>query len=231
MVNPNLFYLEQFLQEKDIQYLIEVGESKLCPAEEIGLEYSRAVNQTNSADFELFLQLNPKVLKILSPDEKVRIYEILRIFSLGTDLPSWKYIFEDYNQLLKKRGFRHERYLYLNSLSDNYFCYEIDCILTKDTKSRRNFFRRVKSKYDKNSKTLEEILLEFFRIRVIRINKKHPKRLIRHKGYRDRGSLGTGDRTLDNDIKTDIWIQEKERLRKKQTEDFLGFLAGFNGSE
>lgn len=228
MISGNLHFLNSFLQEPDIQLIVRL-ESKLCPAEEIGLEYSREVSKDNSDSFEFFIQLNSKVLKELSPNEKVRIYEILRILYL-TDLPGWKYLFDDYNNLLRKRGFRHERYLYLNSLSDSLFAYEIDCILTKGTQSRRDFYRRVHSKYQKNQTTLEEILLKYFRIRVVKINKKHPRRLVRHKGYRDRGSLGTGDRTLDSDIYSDIWVQEKERLRKKSTSDFIEFLAGLNGS-
>lgn len=228
MISENLYFLNSFLQEPDIQLIVGL-ESKLCPAEEIGLEYSREVEKDDSCNSEFFIQLNPKVLKELSPNEKVRIYEILRILSL-TDLSGWKYIFDDYNNLLKKRGFRHERYLYLNSLSDSYFAYEIDCILTKGTSSRRDFYRKIHSKFQKNQTSLEEILLKYFRIKVVKINKKRNKRLVRHKGYRDRGSLGTGDRTLDDDIKSDIWVQEKERLRKKQTSDFLEFLAGLNGS-
>lgn len=227
MISENLYFLNSFLQEPDIQLIVGL-ESKLCPAEEIGLEYSREVEKDDSCNFEFFIQLNPKILKELSPKEKIRIYEILRIFSL-TELSGWKYIFDDYNNLLKKRGFRHERYLYLNSLPDSLFAYEIDCILTKGTKSRRNFYRKIHSKYQKNQSSLEEILLKYFRLKVVKMNKKHNKRLVRHKGYRDRGSLGTGDRTLDYDIYSDIWVQEKERLRKKQTSDLLEFLAGLNG--
>jgi hypothetical protein len=224
-----LYFLNSFLQETDIKLIVGL-ESKLCPAEEIGLEYSREVNKDNSSQFEFFIQINPKVLKELSPDEKVRIYEILRIFSL-TDLSGWKYIFEDYNNLLRKRGFRHERYLYLNSLSDSLFAYEIDCILTKGYPSRRNFYRRIFSKYQKNQTSLKDLLLKYFRVKIVKINKKRPKRLVRHKGYRDRGSLGTSDRILEHDIQTDVWLREKENLRKKHLEDFIEFLHGFNGSE
>jgi len=228
VISKNLFFINSFLQEPDIQLIVGL-ESKLCPAEEIGLEYSREVEKVDSSDFEFYIQLNPRVLKEITPNEKIRIYEILRLFSL-LDLSGWKYIFEDYNNLLKKRGFRHERYLYLNSLSDSYFAYEIDCILTKGTKSRRDFYRRIHSKYQKNQTSLEELLLKYFKIKVVKVTKKHPKRLIRHKGYRDRGSLGTGDRILNEDIKNDIWVQERERLRRKQTSDFLEFLSGLNGS-
>jgi hypothetical protein len=230
MIDQNLFFINSFLKEPDMQ-LIASLESKLCPAEEMGHEYSRLVEQSNSDTFELDFRINPIIVKKLTSKEKNRIYTILRIISIATDSGAWKSLLEDYNNLLRKRGFRHERYLYLNSLSDSYFAYEIDCILTKGTTSRRNFYREIKSKYCKNTLTLEELLLKYFKIKLIRLNKKHPIRLQRHKGYRDHGSLGTGDRTLERDIQTDIWIQKREEERKKKTEDLLAFLRGLNGSE
>lgn len=227
MISKNLFYLNSFLQEPDIQFLVGLV-TKLCPAEELDHEYSRAVNRSDIENYEIIMTLSPEVLKRISSEEKVLLYEILRLFSL-TDNSWWKYIFHDYNEMLRKRGYLHERYLYLNSMNDNFFAYQLDCTLTKDTDSRRNFYRRFNSKFLRNTLTLEELLLKYFRISVKVIKRKIPKRKEYHKGYRDHGSLGTGDRKLVRDIQTDVWIQKEEKERRKRSQDFLRILRGLDG--
>jgi hypothetical protein len=188
------------------------------------------MDRPDRANLELEFRISSKVLKELSPDEKVRIYELLRMICCYRDFPEWNYIFSDYCELLRRRGFKHERYFYLTSLTDSQFCYEIDCTLWNKT-YRRNFYRTHFSKFGKNQLTLKELLFKFFVVKLYIQEKKKPKRLIRHKGYRDHGSLGTGVPGLAADIERDVWVQERELLKEKKRKDFLKFLSGFAGWE
>lgn len=183
---------------------------------------------SNGSTRDIIITVKPSFVRDFSGKEKCFIYEVLRLASI--EFPPIKYILEDLRQLLKRRGYQNDRYFYLESLTDNMFAYELDEKLTEGYQSRRIYYRKLNSKFGRRKKfTLQEIFSEYFFTDFIEVNRPRPKRKIRHKGYRDHGSLGSEFSKTLKQQSCDYSILEAEKQRKKREEDFRKFLLGCNG--
>lgn len=227
-INSNLVFAKSFLSPI-VQICTEVYR-KTWSAENT-IRYSSRIEELFDAgiDKNIIISIKPSFMKDFGPKEKEFIYEVLRGISI--EFPEIQYLVEDLRQLFKKTNYQNDRYFYLESITDNMFSYELDCKLTPNTKSRRTYYRKLSSKFGRKQLTLEQILNEYFFTDFIELNKSIAKKAVRHKGYRDHGSLGSEFSKTLKQQSGDWSIREQEEQRKKQKEDLLSFLLSFAGWE
>lgn len=171
--------------------------------------------------------INPELMKKTTGKEKVFIYEIIRSLAIADQ--RFGYILFDLQELYRKRGFRSERYFYLQSLTDNMFIYEIDCKVDINNSERRYYFRQINGHFGRDQLTFSELLSKYLIILPKEIKKRTPRKRVRHKGFRDHGSLGSEfSRSLKQQSR-DWTLREEEQRRKKKIEDFRNFLWGLGG--
>lgn len=195
------------------------------------IRYSSRVEELFEAgsDKLMIISIKPSFMRDFGPKEKEFIYEILRGVSI--EFPKVKFLLEDLRQLFKNSNYQNDRYFYLESITDEMFSYELDCKLTPETESRRKYYRKLSSKFGKNSLTLSQVFDKYFFTDFIELNKKQAKKKQRHKGYRDHGSLGSEFWRTKKQQSGDWSIREREEQKKKSREDLLSFLHGFAGWE
>lgn len=182
-----------------------------------------------SNDRNILITVNPKLVRDFSGKEKCFIYEVIRLAAV--EFPEIKYLVEELRELYKRRGYQNDRYFYLESLSDNQFVYEIDCILTPRFRSRRLYYEKLNGFFGRKQLTFLEIIQQYLFPDIIEINRPKPKKKIRHKGYRDHGSLGSEySKTLKQQA-GDWTLRLQEERKKKELDDYLKFLSGFAGWE
>lgn len=227
-IDSNLYFANSFLIPV-VQYCT-VGFEKTWSAEKQIYYTSRleAIFDNPAKDLKP-IQVRPEFMKDFSSTEKEFIYELLRGATIN--FPKIRFILEDLRNLFKQRGYFNERYLYLESLTDNQFAYELDCKLTEQTKSRRRYYRLLNSKFGKKRLTLKEVLLNYLFTDFVEVNRRRAKRVVRHKGYRDHGSLGSEFSKTLKQQSCDWSIREREEQRQKSRKDFIEFLSGFSGWE
>jgi hypothetical protein len=175
------------------------------------------------------MTVKPSFVRDFSSEEKLFIYEVLRLASIEN--PQLRYLVDDLQELLRKRGYQHERYFYLTSLTDNQFSYELDCKVDRRNPSRRRYYRMLSTKFGKKQLTLKEIIEQYFFYDFIELNRPKAKKKIRHKGYRDHGSLGSEFWKTRKQQSCDWSLRESEEIKNKRKMDFLSFLSGFGGWE
>lgn len=232
LIDSAHFYLNQLFENKlnkraDFEEIEETGISRL----KVRSSSRDFENKVLSGNFEIEYRTNLGLLRGLGSEYKLYVYLILRLLKIRFEKGYFAILFEDYCNYLNKRTFsNNERYFYLSHLKDNMFEYEIDTVLWNQ-KSRRNFYRILYSKISsKNNIRLIDLIVEICKsLDVYFISKDRPKRLQRHKGYRDHGSLGSEFSKTLKDQSSDWSIIEEERQRKKNQKDFLMFLLGANG--
>lgn len=177
---------------------------------------------------ELTIRLDYRKLKKLSSKEKLFIYILLRLLSL--DRPdNFKTSFFLFDEYLEKINFlENDEYFYYKHITDNQFLYIFDVKLDK----KHCFNNTCRILYSKLGNTiqgkysLESIFLQFLLPRPFVTLKTKPKRLIRHKGYRDHGSLGTElSRTL-KDQSSDYTFREREEELERERQEIESFLEG-----
>jgi hypothetical protein len=228
VLNENLVFAKNFLEHNNL--LDHLNELRNNWSSEIAVLYtSRVTNKLLTGDFYLDTRfVKSSIIRELSAEERMYIYEVLRLAC--SLLPGLKILMDDYDSLLHSRGFLNkERYLYLSSLSENSFNYEMDTILGPwNPKARRRYYRLKSSYFGRRHLSLLEVFKEyFFQLPVL---KKKPlaKKKVRHKGYRDHGSLGSEYSQVHKEERDDVWVQEKYRQKEKDRQDLIDFLQGLN---
>lgn len=227
-LNSNLVFAKDFLSPI-ADYALEAY--KKTWSAENRVHYSSRSNALLEAgvDKDFIMTVKPAFVRDFSATEKEFIYEILRGVSVIHDC--LRYLVDDLNQLLSRRGYQNERYFYLVTLTDNQFAYELDCKVTPRTKSRRTYYRKRSMKFGRKQLTLEEIFDQYFFTDFIELNRPRPKKKQRHKGYRDHGSLGSEFSQTLKQQSGDWSLREAEEKREKEKKDLRDFLSGFAGWE
>lgn len=212
----------------------QIAHYRLISEEESHIEWRESTNSLDDTKLSLLSNLyfeyrvEPKIFEELSAKERLFFYEVMRLYSIRYRSFAW--ILDDYTQLLDKRGFRNNpRYFYLRSLTDNQFVYELDVKLTKGSRERRYYYRILNGFFGRNNLTFEEVLKRFFFHPLSEREKRKSKRLVRHKGYRDHGSLGSEISKTLKDQSSDWSIRESELQRQKAQQDFIDFAQAFQG--
>lgn len=227
-INPNLCYAKSFISPI-VQHCTEAYKKTWSAENRVHYSSRIASIIDTGSSKDIIITVKPSFVKDFSAKEKLFIYEVLRLASI--EYPEIKYILDDLQNLLKKRGYQNERYFYLNSLTDNQFSYEIDCLVDPGSTYRRIYYRKLSCNFGRKQLSLEEVFNEYFFTDFIELNRPRAKRKQRHKGYRDHGSLGSEfSKTLKQQA-GDWSIIEKEEQRRKQADDFLSFLSGLSGWE
>jgi hypothetical protein len=167
-------------------------------------------------------------MKDFSGKEKLFFYQIIRLLAIADPNHQLGFLLVDLENLYKRRGYFNEEYFYYTSLSDNQFCYEIDCKLT-NSKARRYLYRMRGSKFGRKQLSLQEVLSNYFFTDIITLNRQKAKKAIRHKGYRDHGSLGSEYSKTLKQQSVDWSLREIEQRRIKDKQDLLDFITGFCG--
>jgi hypothetical protein len=220
-LNPNLVYAQAFLTPiADLAFEVY----KKSWSAENRVHYSSRLSALLDAGIEkdFLMTVNPKFVRDFSGTEKCFIYEIIR----GSAIihPELRYIVEDLEQLLNKRGYQNDRYFYLSHLTDSLFSYEVDTKVFKGTPSRRRYYRLLSSQFGKKRLSFREVLEQYFFADIIELNRPRAKKKQRHKGYRDHGSLGSDfSRTLKQQAGDTKLVEDEER-RKKEIQDYLDML-------
>lgn len=228
-INSNLSFAKDFIKPVVLD-CTEVYQ-KTWSAEN-RVHYSSRLEQLINDEVALkdfIMTVKPSFVRDFSSEEKLFIYEVLRLAAVES--PQLMYLIDDLQNLLKKRGYQHERYLYLTSLTDNQFSYEMDCKLDYSNPSRRRYYRMLNTKFGKKQLTLKEILEQYFFYDFIELNRPRAKKKVRHKGYRDHGSLGSEFSKTLKQQSCDWSLRKLEEERNKKKIDFLSFLSGFGGWE
>lgn len=231
MIDSNHVFLRQFLTT--IRNKIDVKEIEKNGISELEVRYnSREFEQKlQTGNYDTVNRIDPKVLRNLTSTQKMNIYIMLRLLVQDCDSGYLRMIFSDYKEYLTKRTFfNNDRYSYLNSLTDNMFNYEIDTLLWNN-KSKRDLYRKLSQREQKQNnkdtfELLEEILSSY---QFFLIEKHRPKKVQRHKGYRDHGSLGSDfSKTLKQQANSAEWKEICEKAEKEK-QDFIDFQMGLRG--
>lgn len=169
---------------------------------EVGLRYTNIRNIRSQKILQAFYLIG-RVIRIFLPDE-LKFY-----LKDQQDRFLYRKQFERYSSSILSRTELKNDQDYLDSLE----------IYLSDKENRLRLIRILSSEihcYDQKSRKLYELLLtEFCSIQFYRRNKVRPKRTVRHKGYRDHGSLRPSWKTAgDADSLTEK--ENNQRLAKIQ---------------
>lgn len=222
--------LVQFEQRVLSQFDRSFEEVKLS---QVQIHYSSRAERLFSGQFDSEFIFSQKLLKLVKGSEKVFLYIIARIVKLREESFLYSLFLERLEDFYKRSNLQaNERYFYLSSLSDEMFCYEIDSILWNQ-KSRRDFYRKINTpigNYKKEKVSLIQFyqkLLESFDIKLV--PKQTPKKKVRHKGYRDHGTLGSDISRTNRNQRGDWELVQKEQAKQADKDNLLNFLWGFGG--
>lgn len=231
MISSNLAFVQQFLTT--IRNKIDVQEIEKNGISELEVRYNSREfeSKLQSGKYDVVSRIDPKVLRNLTSTQKMNIYIMLRLLVQECDSGFLRMVFSDYKEYLTKRTFfNNDRYFYLSSLTDSMFNYEIDTLLWNN-KSKRDLYRKLSQReQQQNNKNTFELLEEILSSYQFSLIEKHrPKRVQRHKGYRDHGSLGSDfSKTLKQQANSAEWKEICEKAEKEK-QDFLNFLWALHG--
>lgn len=234
MINSNLAYLLQFLQRKELMFAKDL--MKIRSAELQAVISSAEQKIFSGVLDEVKICVNNKIVRKLSIDQKILLYELITLLSLEESKQGWFAVLRiDLSELFSRLGIKQNyRYSYLSVLSDNQFAYRYDEILSV-ARARTNFFRRLRNpvKDDQDRVIYSDIYEVLYSIikttRVIFIYKNKPKKKVFRKGYNDHGSLGSEFSKTLKQQSSDWSLNELERKRQLNQENFTKFLLGFEG--
>lgn len=231
MISSNLAFVQQFLTT--IRNKIDVQEIEKNGISELEVRYNSREfeSKLQTGKYDVVSRIDPKVLRNLTSTQKMNIYIMLRLLVQECDSGYLRMVFSDYKEYLTKRTFfNNDRYFYLSSLTDSMFNYEIDTLLWNN-KSKRDLYRKLSQReQQQNNKNTFELLEEILSSYQFSLIEKHrPKRVQRHKGYRDHGSLGSDfSKTLKQQANSAEWKEICEKAEKEK-QDFLNFLWALHG--
>lgn len=234
MIDSNLTFIIQFLARDQLVAVKEVMKTRSA---ELQAVISSAENLIQSGKLEeIKFCTKAKIIRQLSPKQKIKIYELLRMLTIENNSDNWfSVLFSDVLEFYAKLGIKQNlRYSYLSKLTDAQFSYEFDELFWSN-KRRTNYFRVLNSPVmdSENHKiydNLFEVLIALIKsFHVVFIFKDHPKRKAFRKGYNDHGSLGSEFSKTLKQQSSDWSLNEEELKRKKQADDFHKLLLGLSG--
>lgn len=228
MIDSNLHLLRSFLTEIKNKINVEEIEKSGISELEVRCRSAEFLTKISTGNYDTEYRIQSKVLKKLSSRQKLEIYILLRILSQEEENSFCRLVFLDYKDYLTKITFtNNSKYFYLSYLSEKQFNYEIDTILW-NKKSKEKYFSYLNQKFPNYEyKNLFEILKEILLSFKLFLTEKHrPKKVQRHRGYRDHGSLGSDfSRTLKQQSNSEEWKKICEEAEKEK-KDYLQFLLG-----
>jgi hypothetical protein len=227
-INDNLHFTKVFIKPM-VRFCTEAFQKTWSAEKQI--HYTSRIEKITDFGLnrDIIITVKPSFVRNFSATEKCFIYEILRLTSI--EFPKIRYILDDLQQLLRRRGYQNERYFYLSSLTDNQFAYDIDVKLTPGNPNRRRYYRLFSSYFGRERLTLEQVFDKYFFTDIVELNRPKAKNKVRHKGYRDHGSLGSEFSKTLKQQSNDWSLRKTEEEREKLKNDYLRFLAGFAGND
>lgn len=186
---------------------------------ELEVRYSsrESLEKLLTGNFDISIRIPSSILKSLGSKQKLLVYLILRALRIKYDNEYFRYILDDFINLLDGRSFTNNfKYFYLKNISDDSFCCYFDKYIQEN---QRTIHRQLYQKVTYQNKKLALIDLIVYKIRPeFKIkNKIPPKRLQRHKGYRDHGSLGSDFTKALKDQIDDWSLKEKEVSEEQES--------------
>lgn len=178
---------------------------------------------------EITMKFNLKYYKkIHSNNIQIIILLIYRLTIIALDSNEFDFIWKEFLSMISKKQLAHRtaKYSYYTELSDNLFLESLEKELSN--KDQRLYLIRILcSKKTKNDpKIIEIIYSELFSIKFKAILPPEPKRLIRHKGYRDHGSLRQSKFTkLDQNRSCTTFEEDRQREIEAEREELLNFYS------
>jgi len=221
--------LQRFQRRYLILYDQEFEENRLS---QVQVRYSSRVSEFSTGDKDGEITFSRKLMKQIVGREKLNLYIIARLVAIHEESFLYRACLEFIEQYFREGYFaNNERYFYLSSLTDSMFCYEIDSVLWSKSQ-RRDFFRSLGTPLGNSNKKINifqfyRLLLESYDLRIL--PKKRPRKKVRHKGYRDHGTLGSDISRTNRDQAGSWQLVEKEEEQRKEKDDFLNFLLGLGG--
>lgn len=229
MINTNLAFVRAFLEK--LHLVLDPVLEENWSSEEQVLYISRVEdlfeqNCLQNRYFDCYTVRS--IMKELSGNDKLFLYIALRL--LAIDDPRYALPFVSYQSLLDKHSFKNnDQYFYFSNINDAMFAYEIDVKLTPGNPNRRLLYRKLNSKYKNNKLSLAEVCQKYIFRKPQEYHKRLKKRVQRHKGYRDHGSLGSDLSQTRRDQAQDWSILQKARDREQERDDLLSFCQAFQG--
>lgn len=198
---------------------------------ELKVRYSSREVQARLAEHrQVEFRVRSKTIQNLSSKEKLNFYILARLLSISCG-KTYSAFFLDFNQLLKKLGFSNNpKYYYLEHLRDSFFLWEIEVYLWNE-RTNRNFHRQINqiSKKYNGKRFLEYFKSVLLETTFVVLPSIRPRKLVRHKGYRDHGALGSEySRTLREQTQSDEW-KKITRAKEKESQDRLELTLALAG--
>lgn len=166
--------------------------------------------------------------KIHSNQIQLIILLIYRLTVIALDSNEFDFLWREFLSLLAKKQLarRTAKYSYYTELPDKIFLAELEKELA-DKDQRLHLIRILCSRKKKEDPKLIEIIFqELFSIKFKAILPPEPKRLIRHKGYRDHGSLRQSKFTRpDKDVSCTTFEEDRQREIDSEREEILSFYS------
>lgn len=231
MIDSNLHLLRSFLTEIKNKINVEEIEKSGISELEVRCRSAEFLSKISTGNYDVECRIHSKVLKKLSSRQKLEIYILLRILSQDEKNKICRLVFLDYKNYLTKITFtNNSKYSYLSYLSENQFNYEIDSILWRK-QSKEKYFSYLNQRFSNyENKNVFDILIEILlSYKIHLIERSRPKKVQRHRGYRDHGSLGSDfSRTLRQQSQSGEWKEIIER-EEREKRDYLQFQLGLAG--
>lgn len=151
--------------------------------------------------------------------QKGKYYHLLRLMQIRLSSFWLKLLLEEFFGKSQLNNTIEVEYYYM--LNDRLY---LETLLEKETSWYQNSLRSILST-DEKEYSFFGYLEKVFLIKIEKNNKKE-KKTVRHKGYRDHGSLGSEfSRVSKEELQKDCWF--KEKLEKLQLEDELSYLQRY----
>lgn len=187
----------------------------------------------DTTNFELEFRLKDfKKFMKLSGRQKFLVWMISRYFSIrlkNSNFKSWGFLSFDLTNLLTSRGFdSYPKYSYLRKFDDVHFLVAINELFGSKSEIRE-IARQLGNPAKPYGLSLYEFLInpELFCVSAQYYPKRKSKRLIRHKGYRDHGSLGSDASRIRREEDRDFQLTKQAWEDEIHRDDFDDFIRGF----
>lgn len=179
---------------------------------------------------EINYQLNIKNFKkIHSNKEELLLLLLLRLVVIALEDKDFNFIFWEAKNLISKRNpslRRTVQFFNFSELPEKDFLFELEKLLEKK-EERLTLIRILTTKREKKEREYRLysiVFQEFLSIKFRFLNKPEPQKLVRHKGYRDHGSLRQSNFTRpDQDRTTTTWEEDREKEANSERNAILDF--------
>lgn len=227
MVNSNLNFLIQFYDQHLLE-LIEAVKEIWSSEERVRCNPTgRHQLKMEDANLSIEFRINTKEIMKFTCRERIFFWKIIRLMTHFSEEPILRYIRYDLES--HKRFFENsEEYFYLSRLSEEQFDFNLD---TEIMYHSNRFYGQWFQLYQKTEETISiaTVILRYFIPKPIFIKKQQPRKIERHRGYRDHGSLGSEFSQTAKQQSTDWSIKKEEEEKVRRKQDLLLFLLGADG--